>query len=352
MASLTDEQIESFYLDGFIILRNVVPQKIIDAARRRIYQDLGSLRDAAITVARSDGNDSLDILKESAINSGLAGTDPAILDLVNKSDLKQIIENALGTPMDSTGAQLVNNFPASSSRRVNEAGYRDCDTPFFGWHGHLDGLWNGATGVHQDLEHPMTQEQLEAWEQSPATNGVERSYVEHNSNIANFTALLGIPLSDQTMDGVGNLGLLKGAHHHIEKFFQRQRDAGGPLGPDGPDWPRIHEQAPNGCGLRHFPEQVRQAFSADAATTPDGHIWPRPTLIKVAPGDAVIALHATPHSATRVEGSEPRIMVYFRIRPENRPEGNERVYPDALCDIWMEWKGISDQIGKLKRSHH
>ena len=29
----------------------------------------------------------------------------------------------------------------------NEAGYRGCDTPFDGWHGHLDGLWNGATRV-------------------------------------------------------------------------------------------------------------------------------------------------------------------------------------------------------------
>ena len=140
--------------------------------------------------------------------------------------------------------------------------------------------------------------------------------------------------------------LLKGAHHEIERFFRYQRDAGGPLGPDGPNWGRIDHDAPNGGGLRHYPDAVRMAFTAGAGRTPDGKLWPKPTLLLLAPGDAAIVLHAVPHSATRVARTEPRLMVFFRITPLARPERNRVVYPEALCDIWREWPGMADVVAE------
>ena len=42
----------------------------------------------------------------------------------------------------------------------------------------------------------------------------------------NFTMLAGVALSDQMEDGAGQLGLLRGAHHVIERVYQQQAAAG------------------------------------------------------------------------------------------------------------------------------
>ena len=78
--------------------------------------------------------------------------------------------------------------------------------------------------------------------------------------------------------------------------------------------------------------------------TPDGRLWPKPSLLRLAPGDAAIVLHALAHSATRVARAEPRLMVFFRVTPRARPERNRVVYPEALCDIWREWPGMADVV--------
>ena len=185
------------------------------------------------------------------------------------------------------------------------------------------------------------------WYRDPATNGVNRCHPEFNCNMSNFTTLAGVALSDQRQEGAGNLGLLKGAHRKLERFFREQREAGGPLGPDGPGWPREHLEAPNGHGLRHYPDAVRESYERNAAFTADGHMWPKPTLMKLAPGDAVIVHQATPHGATLIDGPDPRFMLYFRTTPKSRPEQNRRIYPEALCDIWLEWKGMHSYVKRV-----
>ena len=146
-------------------------------------------------------------------------------------------------------------------------------------------------------------------------------------------------------------------------------------------------------------------------------MWPRPTLVKYKPGDAVLVLWHTMHSSTRVEGPDPRCMyatpsaccpcyeyarlcgmalkleaaistpdqrlcccrVYFRISSPLRPEGNQRICPDAMRDvsallaccspsagsaalpepeclivaecvqIWSEWPGIAEHIREAQQ---
>ena len=189
--------------------------------------------------------------------------------------------------------------------------------------------------MHQDIDTPMTEEAFAQWSASPSRNQQPREYPEHGVNIGSFTALVGVALSDQTEEGAGNLGVLAGAHHHMERFFQMQRARGGPLGPDGPDWPRVDHAAPNGCGLQlePYPDAVRAALSEGAAQTADGKLWPKPTFLKLAPGDAVIALHLLPHCGTRVEGPDPRLMAYFRVTSSARSEENRNVYPDVLLSL-------------------
>ena len=323
--ALTHAQKRAFYRDGFVVLRGVVPPAMVAAARRRIFAGLGGG-----TPAR--------------------GNEPVFHDLLAATDIAPMVEEMLGPIADYRGVQLATRFPADPSDRVNESGYPDRDTPFFGWHGHLDGLWNGAAPVHQDVEQPMTAEELAAWNEEPSRNGCRKGFPERNVNIMNFAALVGVALSDQTEDGAGNVGLLKGAHHEMERFFRGQRETGGPLGPDGPGWPRIDTDAPNRSGLRHYPEAVREAFRPHGTETEDGRFWPEPTLLRLAPGDAVMVLHAVPHSATRVEGSEPRMMAYFRIVPKSRPDEARNVYPEALCDIWHEWPGMAAVVAEERGS--
>ena len=317
--TMSDAQKRSLYRDGFVVLAGMASAKQVAAARRQLFMSLGSGKTPD-------------------------GTKQEFLDLFNATDLAPLVAEALGPVATAKFCQLASRFPAEPADRINEAGYPDRDTPFYGWHGHLDGLWNGATAVHQDVKRPMTDAERKAWEGDPSRNGCRKSFPEHASNLMNFALLVAVALSDQREEGAGNVGLLKGAHHHIEAFFRRQRDAGGPLGPDGPDWQRIDTHAPNGAGLRHYPEAVRQAFAADGATSKDGRFWPRPTLLRLSPGDAALVLHATPHSATRVQASDPRFMAYFRISPLARPAANRLVHPDALCDIWSEWPGMAEIV--------
>ena len=252
------------------------------------------------------------------------------------------ITEALGHAVhEPRGAQLATIFPHEFSNGMNEAGYPNSDVPFYGWHGHLDGLWNGAAPVHQRTDRAMNEAELVRWNRDPARNGVRRTY-PGGINVLNFTALLGIPLSNQMFEGAGNLGLLRGAHHPISEFFRYQRDAGGPLGPDGPGWERIDTSAPNFSGLRHYPEQVREQFTDGAEYTSDGRIWPKPTLIKVKPGDAVLTLHAVPHGSTRLEGNSPRLMAYFRLVSVARDQSKFGTSADALCDCWFEWEGMRE----------
>jgi hypothetical protein len=333
---LTLQQQRDIYRDGFVVLSNIIPQEMVNAARREINMNLGDVRAGAM------GAENLSDIKTATKTLERVGSDKVILDLFNNTDVKKTVEAFFGRRIKPAAvAQLAIPFPQKPGENVNESGYHDKDTPFYGWCGHLDGLWNGGDRI-PEIGKELTPHRRHKWYSDPSRNGCYRTY-DQNCNVHNFTALVGIALSDQTIEGCGNLGLLKGAHHRIGEFFQQQRDAGGPLGPDGPGWKREHTEAPNGHGLRHYPEQVRAAFRKDALQTTDGRYWPKPTLVKVRAGDALIVHFATPHSVTRVQGPDPRFMVYFRASAP-RKEAHLQVYPDALCDIWLEWRGMQNFV--------
>lgn len=337
--SLTIEQKHKLYKDGYLVLKQVVPKSMVGEARRLIFQRMGKLRNSAAD-ATECGN--LDSLKEANRLMGRSGGSSTIMNLFNETPVKPMLESAFGGPVSPVhGAQLATNYPCDDDHTVNEAGFRNIDTPFGGWCGHLDGLWNGGAAT-PPVDRQLSLEEEEKWQGETGTNNASKYHPEHNANIACFTALVAIALSDQRADGVGNLGLLRGGHHKMEAFFRWQRDQGGPLGPEGPGWPRIDDKAPNKHGLVHYPDKVKKAFKRGAIVFDTGQIWPKPTFIKVHSGDAVIVHYATPHAASRVLGVEPRFMVYFRTIAESRPEDNLSVYPDALCDNWLEWKGMGE----------
>ena len=181
-------------------------------------------------------------------------------------------------------------------------------------------------------------------------------------------------MNDQTEFGRDNLCVLRGAHEHVEAFFRMQRDQGGPIGPEGPGWPRLMPVGNGGVGLTMVPKDIRDRFTEGAVTTDDGTVWLEPTPILLDEGDAVITLHACPHGASRNFGADPRMNVYFRLRrhrpggarvrgdsdhPDRGWDGEFLDYPDdhdpwqaavdALCDHWSEWDGMQEVVAAARR---
>ena len=247
-------QSRRFYRQGYLKIPGVVPAEKVFAARREIFLRMGS---AISQVGVSVKTRKLDGLVEATRSIFVAGEGEVFIDLFNKTDLKKILEKALGSKvLPVRSAQLATLFPSDIGDSTNEYGYLDKDTPHYGWTGHLDGLWNGGTAVPR-VGTRLRGEKLKAWNASKSTNGVTKTNPEFNANIMNFTALVGIALSDQMSLGSGNLGVLRGGHRHMERFFRDQLEKGGPLGPDGPGWERENRKAPNGRGLVHYPRAVR-----------------------------------------------------------------------------------------------
>lgn len=334
-------QSRRFHRQGYLKLKRIIPEEMVLAARRIIFSRIGSLR-ASVGASLKTG--SVNELAESSRLMGSAGGEETFLNLFNKTPLKKIVEKAIGNKvLPVRSAQLATLFPGASSEQTNEYGYLDKDTPHHGWTGHLDGLWNGGTAVPK-VGSRLQGAKLKAWNAEQSTNGVFKENPDFNSNIMNFTALVGVALSDQSELGSGNLGVLRGGHHHMAQFFDEQMRQGGPLGPDGPGWERENRNAPNRRGLVHYPRYVREKYAKNAARSEDGEIWPQPDFLRLKPGDAVIVHSLTPHSGSRVESSDPRLMIYFRCVSSARPEANLSVYPAALCDSLLEWRGIKRQL--------
>ena len=165
MFQLTELQLKSFYRDGFLVLRGIIPTTTIDLARRNFFKMLGRLSNQVqsrrlsnqVQKSRDQEHHKLDY------KNFLKGEDPLYLDLFNKSDVRKSIESMFGSPVYPAKIfQYAIKFPEDPSNRINEAGYKDSETPFKGWCGHLDGLWNGGTSP-PEIGKSMTAYQRRKW---------------------------------------------------------------------------------------------------------------------------------------------------------------------------------------------
>ena len=73
------------------------------------------------------------------------------------------------------------------------------------------------------------------------------------------------------------------------------------------------------------------------------------------PGKARRCNHNTFCIATfsyKSSGPDPRMMLYFRISPQDRPKKYLKAYPQGLYDIWNEWKGIKNIVNSLEKTKY
>ncbi|MCY4057260.1 MAG: hypothetical protein OXG44_04585, partial [Gammaproteobacteria bacterium] len=253
--SLTLEQKQTLYDDGYIVLKNAVSQELVDAAIDRIRNP------------------------EEGV---YAGSTKELTDLVNASTVTPILHEAMGYFDPPIVCQVGANRVRKPGNHFNNLGYRDKDQPYFGAESHMDGLC--TIGVPQEVQTGTPEEIYNHYITSGPKGDIGRSpeVMGHNSvplfedpdmtlGMGSFTAFAFVCLSDQTREGCGQTALLRGAHHITEKFFQWQRSVNDCIGPEGPGWPRLNYNATNRCGHVYLPESVREQFLDETSEeTPDG----------------------------------------------------------------------------------
>jgi hypothetical protein len=110
--TLSDEEKQSLYRDGYIIVRNAVPSALVDAALARI--------------------------KAAKKGENLGGT-PEMTDLVNASAITPILHEAMGYFDPPVTCQVGVKKVTASGDHFNQLGYRERDQPYFAAEPYVDG---------------------------------------------------------------------------------------------------------------------------------------------------------------------------------------------------------------------
>ena len=248
---LSKAQQREIFQNGYTHLREVIPQELVNAALFAINNSLG---------LHGMHPDDLPTLRAQSYCPELSST-PAITDLFFASPLHSICESAFGEgnvdPIIS--GQIALRFPGAWPK------------PYLS-RPHIDGIATSNNGV---------------------TPG----------EIANFTALVGIFLSDVSQNDSGNFTVWPGTHHAYEKHLQTH-------------------------GVQAL---------VDGAPEID---LPSPESIKARAGDAVICHYQLGHGMVPNLSPHIRYAIFFRV--SHRELDAHRV--EALTDIWRDWPGIETKI--------
>jgi phytanoyl-CoA dioxygenase PhyH len=166
---VTEKQKRRFYRDGYVLLPNVVPQDMVDAALRAINADLGKGVDPA-RVTTFEAQSYCPDVKPTA----------AITDLVMKTPVWPLAESltAPGVLNPVEAGQIALRFPKE---------FDEVPSP----QPHLDGMHSPHNGVPE-------------------------------GDIHSFTMLAVVLLSDLDRENAGNFTVWPGTHHQYEHYFREK----------------------------------------------------------------------------------------------------------------------------------
>ncbi len=345
--SISQDERDELVANGFLIIREAVPQKLVERARETILDGMPATERRILAPAQ-------------------LATNPHVFGLFEESCVADILRTEVGPFPDVISCQIA----------VTPGHDR-----FAGAIPHVDGSWSGpiptsSEEVDEQRGRPVDSDRFFGpYDTKRGSNdGLLWQDPGHTMSLGSYTVLVGIALNDQLVPGNGQFSVLKGMHEVVEEAFRLQRDSGGVIGPEGFGWPRIKTR-PNGQPyLNGLPQLVVDSMEVGFDAEPEEENWPWPYLTPVLlqQGDAVIALHSCPHTASPNLGPNPRMNLYFRIRRwrEGSPHENTRRlghgvsdhldrgyygqyldYPidydpwktstEKLCDHWSDWDGIN-----------
>lgn len=244
--ALTEEQKRQFYEDGYVRLEGAVPRATVDAALRAINASLGS-----------EGMDpeQLPTYRSRSYAPELRGA-AEITDLLTRGAAWPAADDAIGAGSvgPATSGQIALRFPTMDPPAEPRP--------------HLDGMYSPLNGVPK-------------------------------GKILNFTALVGVFLSDVPAEYAGNLTVWPGTHRLYEEYFRER----------GP-----------------------QALLEGMPDVP----LPDPVQVTARAGDAVLAHYQLAHGIAGNASPHIRYAVFFRLFHVD----HESVHWKCMTDIWREWAGM------------
>ncbi|MCY4129341.1 MAG: hypothetical protein OXG15_08895 [Gammaproteobacteria bacterium] len=375
--TITNEQKVQFYHDGFLIIKNAVPLELTRDARERVKG------------LRASGG-TRDFQRGFQFFATTPQCQQGFVNMFEGSRLGECLRELIG-PFSPIIACDAHNTPGA-----DDNGFVGGDQ---GEMGHIDGMMapppqyypqciDDIVELGKDPNDPEAMHCYMTHLDHTVPNPMGTPFYmdpERTLTIGDFTAFVGIAFSDQTEIGSGQTGVRRGFHHDMEQFFRMQRDAGGPIGYEGPGWPRV-DPASVASGTPHMgmPSALQQAPQArhggfvdiegwrDSRGKP--YTWITPVVLEE--GDAFVALHGLPHAGTANHSRHTRYGAFYRVRrfrASNPYEGDPRwlhgtrdhndrlgdasvatfdyrsynpyqMTIDHLCDMWTEWDGMKQTV--------
>jgi Phytanoyl-CoA dioxygenase (PhyH) len=247
---LSEAQRAAFYRDGYVRVPGAIVSAHIERALTAINADLGRGLDAS-RIGEFYARSFCPELRSS----------PAVLDLFRATPARQLVDSLLapGRVREPDLAQIALRFPRGADAPELPALPRP----------HIDGTYGPSNGVRP-------------------------------GQVAHFTLLCMVALSDVSADFAGNFSVWPGTHQLYERYFQT-----------------------------HDVREMRGG-------TPQLEALPRPVQLQVQAGDLVLAHYQLGHAAAPNLSAHVRYAVFFRLYHEHHdPEAL-----DILADIWREFPGL------------
>lgn len=243
-------QKQHLFEHGYVVIPGVVPRVMIDAALRAINASVGQGMDT----------DKMPIYRAQSYCPDVRNT-PVITDLLMRTPAWQIAESAIGEGKlkPRSGGQIALRFPST-------------DDPPKDPKPHIDGTYSPTNGVGE-------------------------------GQIANFTALAGIYLSDVTQPLMGNFTVWPGTHWKYQAYLREH-------------------------GAKRLVEG-----------TPKIDLPPYAPVCGPA-GSLVIAHYLLGHGISANTSPFVRYACFFRLTHVE----HEQKKLETLTDMWMQWEGMREVV--------
>ncbi|WP_020575871.1 phytanoyl-CoA dioxygenase family protein [Actinopolymorpha alba] len=247
---LTRAQQESLYTHGLVRFPEIVPKEVVNTALRAVNSSLGT--------AGIDPEQLVTFRSQSYCPELQRSQE--ITDLLTASPLWELAESAVGAgavaPVRS--GQIALRFPSTE--------------PPHDPHPHIDGMYSPHNGVPE-------------------------------GTIQNFTALIGVFLSDVPAAYSGNFTVWPGTHRAYETYFRE-----------------------------HGPQSLLDGMPAVEL--------PEPEQVTAKAGDAVLCHYQIGHGIAGNASPNTRYAVFFRL--SHVDHDSQRW--ECMTDIWREWAGMRDVV--------
>jgi hypothetical protein len=228
---------------------------------------------------------------------------PGVVPRIMVQDAMKAINHAIGQgiPADRRGMRPYQELESHEviSDLINKTPAKALLDSLIG-----EGMYNAINYGQVELRFP------EYIENPPKNQGAHLDGLLHlkEGELHNFTALVGVILSDQTEPNRGNFTVYPGTHHAYEAYFREQG-----------------------------PEVVFQEEAFQTLKRSPNVPLPEPVQVLGEPGDLIITHYQLIHAGGVNSSDRIRYSSYFRIDHKERLND----WKTPLVDLWHHWQGMS-----------